>query len=201
MDLGEMLALQVRRDFTPCSASAPNSTPPGSSRLSMTGAALTRFHGGVLRKRSGGKGRSRLQRVDHHPRVAHHDEPAAGFDQSIFRHALQRPNRHLDRGPRAPSRSAGDPYRPRRGLAGRRTARPRAAGGRGSGTVEAPRRGVQGPRRLAGHFPLPPSPSKSGAGTRASRRSQSAGTGCAAHRKGNMRWLGCRPEGINSCTR
>jgi hypothetical protein len=71
---------------------------------------------------------------------------------------------------------------PRRGLAGRRTPRPRAPGGRGIGAVEDPRGGAQAPRRLAGHFPPPPSPSKSPAPTRASRRSKSAGIGCALAR-------------------
>jgi hypothetical protein len=48
------------------------------------------------------------------------------------------------------SRPAGDPHRPRRGLAARRTARPRAPGRRGTGPVEDPRRGAQAPRRLVG---------------------------------------------------
>jgi hypothetical protein len=45
------------------------------------------------------------------------------------------------------SRSAGDPNRPRRRLAGRRHARPRGAGRRGTGPVEDAPRGTQGDRR------------------------------------------------------
>ena len=41
------------------------------------------------------------------------------------------------------SRPAGDPHRPRRGLAGRRTPRPRAPGRRGTGPVEDAPRGAQ----------------------------------------------------------
>jgi hypothetical protein len=52
------------------------------------------------------------------------------------------------------SRLAGDPHRPRRDLAGRRTPRPRAPGGRGTGAVEDAPRGAQVPRRLAGAITL-----------------------------------------------
>src|ERR1019366_2570768 len=48
------------------------------------------------------------------------------------------------------SRPAGDAQRPRSGLTGRRHARPRAAGRRGTGPVEDRRRGAQGHRRHAG---------------------------------------------------
>jgi hypothetical protein len=47
-------------------------------------------------------------------------------------------------------RHVGDAHRPWRGLAGRRPARPRAAGRRGVGPVEDARRGAQGDRCLAG---------------------------------------------------
>jgi hypothetical protein len=52
-------------------------------------------------------------------------------------------------GARKPNRLV-SPHRPRGGLAGRRTRRPRAPGGRGIGPVEDPRRGAQAPRRVAG---------------------------------------------------
>jgi hypothetical protein len=51
---------------------------------------------------------------------------------------------------RATSRWAGDPHRPGRGFAGRRTARPRAPGCSRTGPVEHEPRGAGAPRRVAG---------------------------------------------------